>query len=162
MTKFNFIIFPVLFYFWGLSNVNAQYLVVKFQDGSQETKEIGLLQNLKFPDNLLQLSYFSGSTESYDLSTVRTIYLQQFLTAAEDFSLENSSEISVYPNPATQLIYLKNAPETEFLVSIYRMDGTLVLKKQITSQNEAINVGNLTDGLYLIKTNNQALKFIKK
>lgn len=162
MTKFNFIIFFVLFYFWGLSGVNAQYLVVKFQDGSQETKEIGLLQNLKFPDNLLQLNYLSGSTESYDLSTVRTIYLQQFLTATEDFSLESSSKISVYPNPATQLIYFKNAPETEFLVSIYRMDGTLVLKKQITSQNEAINVGNLTDGLYLIKTNNQALKFIKK
>jgi len=156
-----FLLFGLLLVF-GLKDASAQYLRIKFQDGTEEINETDLLQSLKFPDNLLQINFLSGVTESYELSTVKTLYLQQYPTAAEDYLMNDEAEITVYPNPASDVIYMKNAPETSTIVSIYRIDGALILQKQISSQNKAINISELTSGLYVIKIDNQALKFIKQ
>jgi len=90
------------------------------------------------------------------------LYLQQYPTSAEVYFLNEEEEISIYPNPASDVIYMKNAPETSTIVSIYRIDGALILQKQISSQNKASNISELTSGLYVIKIDNQALKFIKQ
>lgn len=153
------------FLFFGLGWINeldAQYLIVKFQDGTEETSEISLLQNLSFPDNLLKVNYYSGLTDSYELSSVRTIYFQSFTTGTEDYTLDNNQEVSVHPNPATDKIYIKNAPEAAFTVAIYRIDGALIFQQQIYSSNQSIDISSLTNGLYLLRIDNQALKFIKQ
>ena len=57
---------------WGTNSANAQYLRVKFQNGTEEIKEINSLENLNFPDDLLQINYINGSVDSYELSSIKT------------------------------------------------------------------------------------------
>ena len=162
MKKFYLCLIFLLIFGWGINSVNAQYLRVKFQDGTEETQEISLLQDLQFPDNLLQITFLSGSVESYDLSSISTLYLQLYPTATSDYSLNSSQEISIYPNPASDVIYIKSEQEITSVVSIYRIDGVLVLQKQISSQNKSFDISGLTSGLYLLRIDNQAFKFIKQ
>lgn len=162
MKKFYVCLTFLLFFGWGINNANAQYLRVKFQDGTEETQEISLLQDLQFPDNLLQITFLSGSVESYNLSLISTLYLQLYPTAITDFSLNNEQKISIYPNPASDVIYIKTAQEITSVVSIYRVDGVLVFQNQVSSENKSIDISSLTSGLYLLRVNNQAIKFLKQ
>jgi len=162
MKRFYFLIILLILCSGVSTSVQAQYLIVKFQDGSEETREISLLQNLQFPENLLQINFLSSSAENYDLSTISTLYLRQFPLAAEDYSLNESEEISIYPNPASNVIYVKNAPATSTLISIYSIDGTLISQKQVSSQSQGLDVSSLITGVYILRINNQAIKFIKR
>lgn len=162
MKKFYLLILLILIGGWGIKKANAQYLVVKLQDGTTETTELNTLQSLKFPDNLLQLNFTSGSVQSYDLSTVSTLYFQQYQTSVDDFLTDDSQSISVYPNPASNKIFIKNASENASLIAVYRIDGTLVLQKQYSGQNESIDISSLTSGIYVLRIENQAIKFIKQ
>jgi hypothetical protein len=47
------------------------------------------------------------------------------------------------------------------MVSIYRMNGVLVLSTQVSSISKSLNVSYLSGGLYLLKVNDQTFKFIK-
>ncbi len=139
MKKFYLLIVLIVMGGWGIQNANAQYLVVKLQDGTTESTELSVLQNLTFPDNLLQLNFASGLDESYNLSTVSTLYFQQYQTNVNDSWTNGESEISIYPNPANDIINIKNVVETTSMISVYRIDGTLVLQKQLSNQNKSLN-----------------------
>jgi len=161
MKNLYFLFAFTLFLLTGIPNIKAQYLVVEFQDGTVDNQQIALLQSIKYPDNELQLNYFSGLSDTYALSTIKTLHFQMYPTGANDISLGSDTKISVYPNPANDLIYIKNASETTYFVAIYRIDGVLISQKQISS-NQPINISDLTSGLYLIRIENQAFKFIKQ
>jgi len=69
--------------------------------------------------------------------------------------------MKVYPNPVSDVIYIQNAPETAFSVSIYRINGVLVLTTKVSSGNKSIDVSYLPNGLYLLNVNNRTFKFVK-
>lgn len=73
----------------------------------------------------------------------------------------NNLQISLYPNPATDIISvqgLKN--KTDYVV--YNAIGTKVLEGNINI-NDNIDVQKLASGIYLLKFNNRGiLKFVKK
>lgn len=161
MKKFYLVAF-LLTGWWWIDRANAQYLGVKFQDGTLETREIMLLENLMFPDGLFQVTFINGSTESYDLSTVKTLYFSQFPTATGEQVETGDRAISVYPNPASDRIYIRNIPETAAVLAIYSIGGLLVAQHQLTLQSDFFDVSALGTGLYLIKINNQVFKFVKQ
>lgn len=75
-------------------------------------------------------------------------------------------QINVYPNPATQLLTIENAPPGTQL-TVYDMAGRLVLQQQLKSREELIDVSFLTPGMYLVRmTNNEGkqlqTKFMKQ
>lgn len=69
--------------------------------------------------------------------------------------------LTVYPNPASDYISIKNSVEGLMNVRIYSLDGAVLLTAQIFSSSQQINVSSLSKGFYLLKVNNQALKFMK-
>lgn len=152
----------LIFFGLGTNNANAQYLRVKFQNGTEETREINLLKNLKFPDNLLQIKYINGTADSYELSSISTLYFQLYPTGTKRYRLIGNLEISVYPNPAKDILYLKNVPKNKLIASVYRIDGFLVLQKQIAIDNNSIDISSLINGFYFLRIDNQAFKFIKQ
>ena len=73
---------------------------------------------------------------------------------------ENSSEsFSLYPNPANNKIYIEGL-EGEHEVQIYNAFGMLVMTTDIGVGE--INIEKLTAGLYFIRINGHALRFIKE
>jgi lysophospholipase L1-like esterase len=65
----------------------------------------------------------------------------------------------VYPNPAENYLYINESNLSDELL-IYDLSGSLKLRTKKT--NGAIDVNSLESGVYLLKTDNQVIQFIKK
>lgn len=70
----------------------------------------------------------------------------------------DSDRILVYPNPANQIIYLKN--NFNGAISIYNVNGELVIEE--LNHKGYLDVSGLRSGIYLVKTANQTIRFIKE
>jgi hypothetical protein len=80
----------------------------------------------------------------------------------------NISNISVYPNPANDLlnIDITNANFKNSEVVIYNISGTEVLKTNLTSNSARLNIEALSAGVYFVRVINQngfnkTVKFVK-
>jgi surface protein len=101
----------------------------------------------------------SGTTSASKCS-ITTATLEPFATDA----------IKIYPNPAADKLQVNfTAPITETLTySVYSNTGVLILEKvtQMNGSNLAIELGNMPQGLYIIKINTQdksiAKTFVKE
>ncbi|MDR1544157.1 MAG: discoidin domain-containing protein [Prevotellaceae bacterium] len=68
------------------------------------------------------------------------------------------SQISIYPNPATDILYIGGIAE-KTAVKIYDSTGHLLKQQQISGE---INVSDLQQGIYLLTVGEKVMKFIKR
>lgn len=88
-----------------------------------------------------------------DISATEEIwaFFSQHACPADLVSIEetNSAEITIFPNPAQDFIYLKNLPSDHSVIaSIFDQTGRLVLSTSTSSNN--INVSMLESGQYFV------------
>lgn len=78
-------------------------------------------------------------------------------------TLHNTNLLTIYPNPAADFIVVNNEAKN---VSIYDINGKLVIKTQSNYLNTPIDVSNLSNGLYFVTTQSESglktAKFVKK
>ena len=86
-------------------------------------------------------------------------------TTSIGLELNGPDRVNIYPNPATDKIYISNLKEDNTLVKIYDINGRLVLENKI-SNNEYLNISNISKGIYQIKFEgsdwNEMRKLIKE
>jgi hypothetical protein len=68
--------------------------------------------------------------------------------------------IAVYPNPATGYITISGLQPGETL-RFFDLYGRLLLTQTAKSESETIPAGHWPEGVYLLRVNNQSIKFIK-
>ena len=103
--------------------------------------------------------YARGDTGSKILIDNASIIDKSTLSTNE--YLSDSNKISVYPNPSNDYIELLGFNEKEEY-EIYNLLGKRILKGYL-QEHEKIDVRNLTNGIYLLKTKKgKTLKIIKK
>jgi hypothetical protein len=81
------------------------------------------------------------------------------LNVSRDFtsiSNDNVNNIAVYPNPATDLIYVSNAEGAE--IEIVNMLGKVVAKIDSANNNQLIDLSEFAEGNYFIKVNDKVFK----
>lgn len=91
-------------------------------------------------------------------------YIYILPTAVND--LYHFPELVVYPNPATDAVFIKNGGEGT-LLDVYTVSGTRVFRKMLKGDNETINVTHLVSGVYFMRfTDKQGkqgmTKFVKE
>jgi len=73
--------------------------------------------------------------------------------------------ISLFPNPATSTINIKNINSSSVNIIIYSLAGKVLAKKAITSEEESIDISDLQSGLFIIEFNienmSHFMKFVK-
>ncbi len=73
------------------------------------------------------------------------------------------SLINIYPNPANELLTIKNLNYSICEVRIYDISGKLVFRKNVKEQDDAsINTLNIQDGMYFIDFVNKNEMVIEK
>lgn len=70
--------------------------------------------------------------------------------------------ISIFPNPATNLVTITHNIVENVNLKMYNSIGTLVYSKQNISGNETINLNNLARGVYLINLESEKDNVVKK
>lgn len=72
------------------------------------------------------------------------------VTRIEDNSLHN--QISIYPNPAFDIITLNiDNNNSDLILNIYNVMGTLVKSELLKQNQHQINIGNLSNGIYMVE-----------
>ena len=151
----------IVLFLAGIIGVQAQNLTFAKKDGSLTTKSFETLKKFTFSNNSLLINYLSGPIETYSLDNISKLTFKSVVTGADNLSLPGAGIMKVYPNPVNDVVYIQNAPETDFIVSIYRMNGVLILNTKLSSGSKSIDVSYLSSGLYLLNVNSRTFKFVK-
>lgn len=146
--------------FAGLIGVQAQSLILTTKD-CVITRQLPTLKRFTFSSNSLLVNYLSGPVETYSLDNISKLTFKSVVTGVDNLSLTGVGVMKVYPNPVSDVVYIQNAPETDFTVSIFRMNGVLVLTTKLSSGTKSIDVSYLSSGLYLLNVNGRTFKFVK-
>ena len=93
----------------------------------------------------------------------------QFKSTSDATQTENletpeiTGEVSIYPNPASSVIYFDNIKENTY-IEMYNATGKLVLSAVLT--NRSVDISQLPNGVYIVKVKNNdkvsTLKVLKK
>ena len=95
-----------------------------------------------------------------EIQNVRTILMADSNFTAVD-NIEAVSNVKVYPNPTASALIIDGTIGTGTM-SIYSLNGALILSQSIHEGVNTINVSNLSNGLYLLKLPNDTFKFTKE
>ncbi|MCU0370185.1 MAG: T9SS type A sorting domain-containing protein [Bacteroidales bacterium] len=138
----------------------AQRLIIRLNDGNENSSQLNTVQKVYFSDNELVVDFISGLDDRYTLSDVRKIYFDPMVSVDEPCRDEH--ELVVYPNPAGDHISVQGIPGNGEKLMIFSMDGRLVISRDINADHEYIDINGLPAGLYLIHTSGSSTKFVRK
>jgi len=84
----------------------------------------------------------------------------KFIPAVE--SVDQSSDISLYPNPVTSTLIISTANMKVAKIEIYNTSGTLVFSKIFDSNQMLIDMSGVPSGIYIIRINDGEKLILKK
>lgn len=91
------------------------------------------------------------------------VFSQESPTGGTDLIQSNSTDvINLFPNPATNYITVSGLPVQKTDLEIYDYLGRRVALYNDVVSMITLDVSNLSDGVYFLKTQNDVAKFIKK
>jgi len=73
---------------------------------------------------------------------------------------ESEIQISVYPNPASDALYIKGLPQGEYQIEWLSADGRLLSASQ-SDNATVLNTSNLANGLYILRISNDRVNVRK-
>ncbi|MDH6354514.1 hypothetical protein M2132_000842 [Dysgonomonas sp. PH5-45] len=138
-------------------------LIVKNSDGRESTFGLSSLRKITFTDTNIEIHDMDGTSSLTPIqSTVSLKFAESVSAGIETDVAQATPEAYVYPNPAAGYIRLNGLPDdADYNVKIYTANGMAILSTVLHSASDAIDVGSLPSGLYLLKVNNQVFKFRK-
>ncbi|HPI54807.1 MAG TPA: T9SS type A sorting domain-containing protein, partial [Chitinophagaceae bacterium] len=75
----------------------------------------------------------------------------------------NTSEISIYPNPAMTTLHIAlNSEVKNTLIEIYSLEGKKLMSETTNNMNHSLNVETLTKGTYMIRISNKEKTYTSK
>ena len=94
----------------------------------------------------------SGMVDNASSTTIATAEMQGLSSscsgATEVIYLDGPDDLVVYPNPASNTLYVNNLPEKTEIINIVNVEGKVVLN--LESKN-IIDISKLSKGIYMIQ-----------
>lgn len=111
------------------------------------------------PHYLGILGVANNNATAYFYTTAEELYVIDLVTSTTNTKNEvATTELKLFPNPAQE--FLNFSEPVNAIVQVYTMSGQLILSEYVKGNTLAIN--NLKTGIYIVKTNDQLYKFVKK
>jgi hypothetical protein len=140
---------------------HAQRLIIRMNNGNENAEPLNTVQKLHFSNNELIVDFVSGSDITFPLTDIRKLYFDATVSI-DDNTIPDLLKLTVFPNPAGDFITIKGIPADAGLISIFSMEGGLLLTRPVTTNYENIDISGLPNGLYLVNVPGYTSKFIKK
>lgn len=118
------------------------------------------IDKITFSAGNMVLNKVDVSFESILLTDVRKITFGTL--SGTNWVLFDDKSVSVFPNPASNYITIKNPFSIYLDFSIFSLDGRQLIQKTITSETETTDISYLSNGIYLLKMNGFTTKLIKR
>lgn len=83
------------------------------------------------------------------------------LSTSESITKLNLNNLKIFPNPIKdKTIYIKTTKDKIGLVKVFNIQGKLLIKKELNTNEGALLLNKFSSGIYLIKVNNVIRKLI--
>lgn len=145
----------------GTDQISGQNLAIFKKDGSIDQKDLATVKTLTFSGANLFLNFTDGKTLGYAISGISKIYFKPVVTGTKIMNTADAL-VSIYPNPAENLLNLKNLPGTGTAFWITGTDGSVKKNGLLNAGYNSLDISSLPAGIYILKINNHALKFVKQ
>jgi hypothetical protein len=124
------------------------------------TKNYGFLMKLNTEDFYSKVNFCSKdhTTES-KRPVLKITYSDKVASITKP---ENENTISVYPNPANNLLFILNTITNSAVVEIVNLQGQRIYENYNVSNNEAIDISNFSTGVYFVSVNGLTVNKIVK
>lgn len=144
----------LLFLIIALPSMAQQIIVEK--SGNKETIEFAKLDKITFSGTTVKILQTDGTATDTPMGDIDRIRFSNYSNIM-NFGVENNCFVSYISNDAIAVNC--NAGET---VTIYNIIGTELICIRQKSANGIISIAQLPKGIYIIKSNDQTAKFVKR
>ncbi|MBR5238888.1 MAG: T9SS type A sorting domain-containing protein [Paludibacteraceae bacterium] len=149
----------VIFYFSSMLLSAKENIIIEYFSAEQQELELKQIATIEFTEEYIYFLDRSGDEiASKKIENVRKISFVDGETA-----VENIADITmiVYPNPTMDALFVQGVQKGD-VVRIYTLDGTLLKTQTVEDELLQINVEDIATGSYLLQSNTNVVKFIKK
>jgi len=106
------------------------------------------------------LIYNGMSATNIPTNSIRKITFSSINT---NVSTENSSNsLTLYPNPVSNILHLKSLNAENLTVRIFSIDGKTLITQTLPTDHPDVDVTILPKGFYILKANDQTVRFTRK
>lgn len=138
---------------------SKEYIIIEYFSAEQQELELKQIATIEFTSKYIYFLDRSGEEiASKKIENVRKISFVEGETAVDD--VDDISMI-VYPNPTMDALFVQGLNKGD-VVRIYTLDGTLVKTQIVEDELLQISVEDIAVGSYLLQSNTNVVKFIKK
>jgi hypothetical protein len=136
----------------------SSILEVNKWDNTVMKIELNKLQKITFSGTDMNLNLKSGDVNVIATSSIRNLIFGM-LTGKKNLDFSKDPVIS--PNPAIDFIRINNLPSGNQDISVFSLSGQLLLQQRLSAADESISLAGLRPGIYLLKLDQEVLKFSK-
>ena len=141
---------------------SVQSLVVQTKNGSETAITLSTVQRITFSDGNLLVSKKDGTQSSFTTANVQNFLFGLRTVSAISETSSVSNELTVYPNPAVDVLFVKGLSSNKGLI-VYNLIGVAqAVPSTLLADGLQLNVSALPQGVYLIQVNNKTIKFQKQ
>ena len=106
--------------------------------------------------------YYGGfDPNGYSATNMAWIFKNELQVASVDEFSEHENKYAIYPNPATNQLFIDNKKKECFTYEIISMQGQLLSEERSCLDTKFIDISKLPPSIYIIRIGNRSLKFIK-
>jgi len=131
---------------------NDIYLVY-CKSGSRSARAVDKMKGLGFNETYNMLGGFSA--------WIAAGY--QAVTSIKEFD-DLSIQVEMYPNPASDYVtfVINRNSNADLILNIYNITGSLVKTELLKHKQQQINIGDLSNGIYMVEIQSKGLTGIQK
>ncbi len=144
----------------GSFSMSAQSLTVFLGNGGTLSADLANAK-ITFGSNSTMTLWNGTSESTVSINNVTKITFD-LTTSMPTVANFGANQLSIFPNPAVDVIRLQGLPMGVSVVSIYRLDGMLVFSGEVDAKSPMLNVGGLAAGSYLVRANGLTSKLVKR
>ncbi|MFB6342201.1 LamG-like jellyroll fold domain-containing protein [Saccharicrinis sp. FJH62] len=138
----------------------AGYLEIVKNDNSVVSLKLDAISHFTANDNSTIFDFTSGSNNTFANSDIRKITFAQWATALNEPEL--SSNLVVYPIPATDRLHVIATNSESDILTIFSLTGRQVLSRDTKEAQAGIDISRLPEGVYILKCGRNVAKFTKQ
>lgn len=145
-------------------STGSQNRIFRFPAGGVDGDQVQFVRFNVDYDTPGQMAFYNGALYvSTGSSTKKIVKITDPVLGLEDIQNPANDELTVYPNPATDYLYIENNKDELETVELFDIAGRLVKNfKSSDIKDNKIILPNLTSGNYILKVNNLSKKIVVK
>lgn len=147
-----------------LMSIPQDYIVGEFEVSQADNKLIFNVISSDGGDNpyLSWIKIGVKCTENCESNCFGDPICELFTGGGTSIVTNPVQDVSIYPNPANDVLYIQLDQDLHSSLSIYDMSGALIQSNILDSQVSSVDISNLEHGLYVLKVSNESGLFVSK